>query len=82
MQFNATQWWQCNTIFNAVQCNAVQYNIHTTCCIRYTQTRAEGESLIIQLGRPSKNYNKMYCDIDIRGTKSCIFPLSGFLMEK
>jgi hypothetical protein len=24
----------------------------------------------------------MYCEIDIRATKSCIFPLSGGLMEK
>jgi hypothetical protein len=26
--------------------------------------------------------DKMYCEIDIRATKSCIFPLSGVLMEK
>jgi hypothetical protein len=32
--------------------------------------------------RPSKNYSKMYCEIDNRATKSCIFPLSGGLMEK
>ena len=33
-------------------------------------------------GGLASNCSKMYCEIDIRVTKSCIFPLSGVLMEK
>ena len=33
-------------------------------------------------GLASGNYNKMYYEIDIRATKSCIFFLSLVLMEK